>query len=224
MTSYKIRVITSGKLKQHTYVVTTDTHAVVIDPDLHSASILCRELEKLEVIVLLTHGHYDHVGGLDQIYTKFNADIYIHELDRVLLGQAPIYGIKFANEKIKRFINVKTFNGQFGEVTDQFGIKLRFCHVPGHTLGSVIYIIDNFLFTGDTIFKESIGPILGITGNRDQLIGSINGFLNFPLAVDDYDVFPGHGESFKLNEFRAWWKDNKNSPTTFGINYESKNQ
>lgn len=144
--------------------------------------------------ILLTHGHIDHIGGVAEI-----AKLY---------PQARIIGPHFGDQKLieeihsqAKFFNFKqcnTFEPEY--VTDGQEIKLfadstfKVLHTPGHTKGGVCFYCqqENFVLTGDTIFKESIGRTDFEGGNLEELLDSIRNKI-FTLP-DETEIFSGHGE------------------------------
>ena len=135
--------------------------------------------------ILLTHGHFDHVAGI----RPTNAKIVMHEKDVMILNQAnmylPMFGIpEITIPEIDIFIkdgdNLKIGN------TD-----IKVIHTPGHTQGGVCYLIKDMLFSGDTIFRESVGRCDLEGGNFNQIVESIKTKI-FTLP-DDIRIYPGHG-------------------------------
>ncbi len=135
--------------------------------------------------ILLTHGHFDHVAGI----RPTNAKIVMHEKDVMILNQAnmylPMFGIpEITIPEIDIFIkdgdNLKIGN------TD-----IKVIHTPGHTQGGVCYLIKDMLFSGDTIFRESVGRCDLEGGNFNQIVESIKTKI-FTLP-DDIKIYPGHG-------------------------------
>jgi glyoxylase-like metal-dependent hydrolase (beta-lactamase superfamily II) len=134
---------------------------------------------------LLTHGHFDHVAGI----RPTNAKIVMHEKDVRILNQAnmylPMFGIpEITIPEIDIFIkdgdNLKIGN------TD-----IKVIHTPGHTQGGVCYLIKDMLFSGDTIFRESVGRCDLEGGNFNQIVESIK--IKIFTLPDDIKIYPGHG-------------------------------
>ena len=135
--------------------------------------------------ILLTHGHFDHVAGI----RPTNAKIVMHENDVMILNQAnmylPMFGIpEITIPEIDIFIkdgdNLKIGN------TD-----IKVIHTPGHTQGGVCYLIKDMLFSGDTIFRESVGRCDLEGGNFNQIVESIK--IKIFTLPDDIKIYPGHG-------------------------------
>ena len=137
--------------------------------------------------ILLTHGHFDHIAGI----RPNEAKIVMHENDLGILKQAnnylPLFGIpEITIPKIDIFI-------KDGDVIKLGSIDIKVIHTPGHTQGGVCYLINDVLFSGDTIFRESVGRCDMEGGDFDQIVESIRSKI-FTLP-DNITIYPGHGPS-----------------------------
>ncbi len=146
--------------------------------------------------VLLTHGHFDHVGACANLQ-KLGAKIYIHKNDEKLVstdaGECG-FGIK-----VNKFTPDVLLCG--GEEFNLFGIDIKVIHTPGHTSGGVCYQIEESLFSGDTLFLGSYGRV-DLGGDIVELKNSIVNVL-FNLK-GDYDVYPGHDRTTTLSREREF--------------------
>lgn len=175
------------------FLVGDDNKAVVIDASDYN---LVKSVEKEHAFTvtdcLLTHGHFDHAGGCAKLQ-KEGVKIHIHKKDAdKLLGNGNVgyvFGIEF--EKLTPDF---TFNG--GDVLKINGFEFNVLHTPGHSKGSVCFIINDILISGDTLFYESIGRTDFYDGDYDEIMRSIK--LLFDLDKD-YLVYPGHGRITKLS-------------------------
>ena len=176
----------------NSYILTEDGKtAVVIDP-YESRVLKILEQHNLECkYVLLTHGHFDHVGLCGKLF-KIGAQIccgarekdYIFSPEnRELLG-----GVHIPEFEISR-----TFKD--GEQFNLCGINFTSVHTPGHTAGSMCYVAENCLFSGDTLFRASVGRTDLPTGNFSELISSIKKLVELPC---DFKIYTGHGEDTTL--------------------------
>lgn len=140
--------------------------------------------------ILLTHGHFDHVMGINETKRKYpNAKVFAHFGDKNL-----VLGI---NEFMKKY-------GMFTEtleipIIDEYvqegsisGNQIKIIHTPGHTRGSVCYLIDDNLFSGDTIFLEAVGRTDLDGGNFEDIKTNIENKI-FTLD-ENIKIFPGHGD------------------------------
>lgn len=144
--------------------------------------------------VLLTHGHFDHIMGLDGVLEEFPVPVYAYEAERQLLESAEL------NASASMYGQGYTFSGA-EYVTDRqnlkiAGIGITVIYTPGHTAGGCCYYIpaEHVLFSGDTLFCGAVGRTDLPTGSMGQLVDSIRNRL-FVLP-DETKVYPGHmGES-----------------------------
>ncbi|MDA2969845.1 MAG: MBL fold metallo-hydrolase [Actinomycetota bacterium] len=171
------------------YVVTPDNSGVcfLIDlpPDLDETLSFIKSNNLAIAGAFITHGHYDHALGMKEI----NKNIYMN-LDDEFLARNP-------QEQIGQLLNGISLNKYDGEINDVFSHNFDFLKVhsnPGHTKGSVSFEFNNLgiVFTGDFVFKDSIGRTDLFSGDIFEMKESINNiFLKFNK---NYDVFPGHGD------------------------------
>ena len=167
-----------------------------------ASSDLLDKADKLGInvkAVLLTHGHFDHVSGC-RAFAENYASFYCSEQEKPLIFSKEYLGI-FGGVRVPRFEINRELQG--GEEFELYGLNIKVMSTPGHTAGSVCYIIDNCIFTGDTLFKGSIGRTDLPTGNFAEIIKSLKNILSLS---GDYTVYCGHGEDTTLEEER------KNNP------------
>lgn len=142
--------------------------------------------------VLITHGHFDHVYCLSKLKEKYKtAQIFLHKDDLELLNQVPNQCAMTGIDEIKvpcvdALINDETKNLKIGEV------EIKIIHTKGHSKGGVCYLIKDALFSGDTLFKTSIGRCDLFGGDFKEIEVSIKDKL-FKLD-DNITVYPGHGD------------------------------
>ena len=182
----------------NTYILTTDgKNAVVIDP---SEPSIVNELAVRKLVckyVLLTHGHFDHVQGVGALFEK-GAAICCGESEKDLIFSREYLSI-FGGVNVPKFEIARTFSD--GEEFELCGIKFKVLYTAGHTAGSVSYIIENCIFTGDTLFFESVGRCDLPTGNAAELQKSLQKLFSFQ---GDYKIFPGHFNDTTLNHEREY--------------------
>ncbi len=194
------------------YIVPTgDGSAAVIDPGAHGkrgtaegeAILEAAKAAGLEIkMILLTHGHFDHTAGAKFIHEVTGAPVYIHKDDVALLGDK-VGSFGFFCPKIKFEENICTPDVLMndGDVITLGGMKLTVMSTPGHTAGSVCFLWDdidgeNIMFSGDTLFKDSIGRSDGVSGDPEVQFESLDKLK----ALDkDYVIYPGHGEPTTLS-------------------------
>ena len=136
--------------------------------------------------ILLTHGHFDHVAGI----RPTDAKIVMHENDLRILNQTNLYLPAFGIPEItipKIDIYVKD-----GDVLKLGNKEIKVIHTPGHTQGGVCYLVEDMLFSGDTIFCESVGRCDLDGGDFIQIVDSIKTKI-FTLP-ENITIYPGHGK------------------------------
>jgi glyoxylase-like metal-dependent hydrolase (beta-lactamase superfamily II) len=179
----------------------------VIDPGFASNDIKNTiELEGGQLkLVLLTHGHFDHVGGVKAICDYYKLPFWIHSSDIKLLKRAPVYAISME----KRIIEISSDYKQFeGPISDWGGSTIEIIHTPGHTPGSVCFLIENMVFTGDIILVENSIQVELPGFDNAELLSSVNRILH-DLEPDTH-FFPGHGSANIISNIRYWWQNNLN--------------
>lgn len=188
----KITAINTDFFQSNIYIISSDDYAVIIDPS-GTQKFYNKIKDYLEgrqlKAVLFTHGHFDHIALGHEFEGK--VPMYIHKLDSQMLYTAQPLGKKLGLET-KPFHADNNMEGgeqlKFGDIT----VKVR--HTPGHTKGSVCYVIDNNIFSGDTLFKDGIGRT-DLGGSFKEIIQSIESLFSLK---GDYTVYPGHGEPTTL--------------------------
>ena len=184
----EIKRIVVGMLGTNCYLVENEGYVSVIDPGSDAESILSALEGKNVDKILLTHGHFDHFMAAGKIKEKTGAKIYISEKDAAKLSdyRLSLYDIMGVGER--GFIKA-TADAFYGESIDICGEKFNVLETPGHSDGSVCLLNGNVLFSGDTLFRQSIGRY--DRGSYDDLMHSL---WELMLLEDDINVLPGHGE------------------------------
>lgn len=152
------------------------------------------------VAVLLTHAHFDHIRGLTKFLKhyrgKSNIPVYLSSEDVPLLREPVLNTSTLMNEKV--VVNVTTIPVQDGEELKLKDFHIRVIHTPFHTEGSVCYYLedDNALFTGDTLFKGSVGRTDLPTGDSTKMRDS---FEKIKALGDYFVIYPGHGPITRMD-------------------------
>ena len=184
-----IKAIPVGMYQENSYVVMDEEtkDCIIIDPGEEAfkiESVIDSLLAKPKMI-LLTHGHFDHVGAVKALSEKYKIPFYINKKDEEMM-----------EKKVDVFGSLKKADGYLkeGDILDfSKNYKIKCLETPGHTPGGLCFLIDNCLFTGDTLFRESIGRSDFVGGNLQDLLKSIKEKI-LPLG-DFIAVYPGHGMS-----------------------------
>ena len=140
---------------------------------------------------MLTHAHLDHIGIANELQTKYSIPVYLHKLDQSLSDQLIEYCSYFNINKKTSPIITNLLEDDILLKISNFNIQVM--HTPGHTPGSVCYLIDDNIFVGDTLFRNSIGRTDLPGGNHNKLIESIK-YKLFKLN-EKIKVHSGHGKS-----------------------------
>lgn len=182
----------------NSYVVTADgKNCILIDCAQPRVYEKCLELGLTPKAVLLTHAHLDHIGGCGTLYES-GADIYCGKDEEGLIYSLGYRQI-FEGETIPEFKIKSTFSD--GDEIELYGLKIKVIATPGHTAGGVSYLIGDCLFTGDTLFFESVGRWDFYTGDGKVLFSSVKKLF---LLDGDYKVYSGHGEDTSLSHERRF--------------------
>ncbi len=198
----QITQFTCGALATNCYVVTLSAgRCLIIDIGADSLAIdnYLQQNELTPIAILLTHGHFDHIAGVERVRAKYNVPVYIHRLDAPYLTDSALnLGDEIAPGT---FSPIKEWNEfEDGAQFSFDGTEWRVMLTPGHTPGSVCFQCENCLFTGDTLFKMSRGRTDFPGGSTAAIYDSLK---KLSLLPDDYHVFPGHGECTTLSAERA---------------------
>ena len=185
-----------GNVSTNTYILKEKEHCIIFDPAANPKRIL-KEVGSCHVdAICLTHGHFDHIAGVDAFAKKYQCPVYINALDMPML-QDPTLNSSFYHPVV---VNSKAFPLKPG--INQIGaFTLNAIDAPGHSEGSTLLIWDDNLICGDVIFQGSIGRTDLITGSNTKMIQTLHYIRN--NLSPDLKVYPGHGDMTTLDqEFR----------------------
>ncbi len=190
-----IEKLTVGPMGVNCYIVWDEktAKAAIIDPgytDPRVAQTIKDNNLKVEKIIL-THGHIDHLLGLDEARSLTDAEVYIHEADASCLTSAA-HSLSDMMGLHKTFAPAE-HTIKDGDVISVGGEYLTVIHTPGHTVGSVCLLTEkgDTLFSGDTLFQSSIGRTDFPGGSYETIIKSLTRLMTLP---DTTRVLTGHGE------------------------------
>ena len=203
----KMRTYISGPIDANNYLIWDENskEAVLIDCSDYREDILSdvREYGLKVKYILLTHGHFDHVLGVNEMAKALGAQVGLHTGDNVLVENINEYGNIFLGLPHMEIPKVDFFVSDGDELN--FGNEtIKVIYTPGHTEGGVCYKIGDKLFSGDTLFKGSYGRTDLFGGDYSKIISSLK---NVILKLDDkVEVFPGHGEATTIAEEKILMK------------------
>lgn len=201
----RLRQLVCGELQVNAYIVGADdtNEVVVIDPGAAQPVLDALEAERLSCVrILLTHGHFDHIGGVRELRAKTGASICIHEADADMLSSNRMSLAVLTGGILQPTQADVLFHG--GETFDSAGLSFRVLHTPGHTKGGVSYALDKerVVFCGDTLFCDGVGRTDFPGGSQKELYASIVGQL-YTLG-DDYTAYCGHEEPTTIERERKY--------------------
>ena len=201
----KVEKYICGSVRTNCYFfINTETKEVILVDPADNAPLLKKKMEEKElkpVAILLTHGHFDHIMAADELRQAYNIPIIAQKEEQAILENprgnlSVMFGASYSL-KADKYV-------EDNAVLDLAGFSIQVMHTPGHTIGGCCYYVkdENLLFSGDTLFCESVGRSDFPTGSMSTLIRSIRQRLL--VLPDETKVYPGHEsttdiENEKLN-------------------------
>jgi hydroxyacylglutathione hydrolase len=176
----EIKLLVVGPLLTNCYLVVSRGKLLIIDPGGEGRKIL-EEIERTRAkvkYIINTHGHPDHIFSNEEIRKETGAKILIHEAEK-----------DFISFRADSFLK----DGDKIKIGDNL---LRVLHTPGHTKGAICLVDKNFIFTGDTLFKDGCGRTDLPGGSQEDLEKSLEKLKK--ILKPGFTVYPGHGEIFKI--------------------------
>jgi len=187
-----------GAYMTNCYIVKIDEKEFIIDPGIDAASWVKQNV-KNPIAILNTHGHFDHIWSNQELKEFYDIPIYAPKNDVFMLEGDP-----FSQGTPPSHAD---FSVRGDELFDIQGIKVKYYFFPGHTPGCSCILIGNSLFSGDFVFKNSIGRVDFPFSSPNDMKKSIDKFLEFK---EDFDIYPGHGEEttvFEEQKTLPAWKN-----------------
>lgn len=200
----EIKTLVLGEMQTNCYLVSSLKSAVIIDPAVFTPEIsefLNSAIKnKKEALILLTHAHFDHIGGAEELKNRYGVKIAIGKPDEYALRDKKANLSQMFGANIEPFYaDIKLKNNEIITVGD---LEIKTVLTAGHTVGGAVYIINGVMFSGDTLFFESIGNDRFFGGNGKDLIKSVKFLLNeFP---EDMQVYTGHGRPTTIGHERKY--------------------
>lgn len=191
---------TGGIMQENCYIlIDEDTGiAAVIDPGFTSEALL-NELQNWDVrIILLTHGHFDHMGAAEEIKERTGAPIAAYRTEKELAGDPALNGSSLILKKPMTCAVDQLLED--GEILHFSSIPVQVMHTPGHTAGSCCFVTADVIFTGDTIMNRSVGRYDLPTGSAESLFESLRKIAFLP---GNPQICGGHGAVTTLETEKA---------------------
>lgn len=201
----KVEKFVTGIISTNCYLAINEEtkQAVVIDPAACPSYLMSHiKSEGLKVeAILLTHGHFDHIMGIDGFLSEFDVPVYVHEddadaMEDPALNQSSTYTSGYTFGKAQYLRDRQTL--------ELAGYTFQVIHTPGHTKGGCCYYVasEDVLFSGDTLFQNSVGRTDFVNSSTSDLGHSVREKLF--LLPDDTIVYPGHMGETKIGHEKKY--------------------
>lgn len=207
-----IKTFKTGKWSENCYIIHSISNSgLIIDPGANHDEInFYITQKKIHALAIInTHAHYDHIGAVSKLKEILNIPFYLHNKDMRLLKSANLFRALFDSKKT---IKIPIVDNHFDQNEKNLifnDIFVEIIETPGHTKGSVCFLIENNLFTGDTIMRNSVGRIDLPGSSKKDLYNSLKKLLKLsPETI----ILPGHGKRTILKK-----------ESEFLLNYLNKN-
>lgn len=195
----EIKVLPLGLIGANCYMIKGKMGAVLIDTGAHNPALeeFLKENQDKERLILLTHPHFDHIGGALELREKTGV--------KIAIGKNDAEGLLDQNINLSKpfHINLEPFSADItfcdGEEFSVGDLKFKVIETPGHTKGSMCYLIEDCLFSGDTLFEGSVGRTDFPGGDIETLNKSLRKLMGFE---DSIKVFSGHGDATTIGRER----------------------
>lgn len=194
----EVKRIVTGAIEENCYILYEDLTALIVDPgnDFPKIMTAIEDLQVTPAAILLTHCHYDHIGALEEARTTYNIPVYVSSLEKDWLGNPTLnLSANGGNPVI-----AQPAEHEFELMKDYTlgGLTFRAVPTPGHSPGGVSFIFEDFVITGDALFKGSVGRSDLPGSDSEALLDGIREQL-FNLE-DEIRIYPGHGGASTIGD------------------------
>lgn len=200
----RVKTCVVGPLQENCYLLIDEQNqAIVVDPGDNPAKIIAT-LEQEQAVatkIILTHGHFDHIGAVEALANSYpDITIYIgaQELD-VVHWSGRMLEKSGQNTVADYIINHNTLL-EDGQTISQNELTITTMATPGHTQGGVVFLCQDVMFSGDTLFLEEVGRCDLYTGDFPTMQKTLKKLMALPT---NYTVYPGHGPSSSLDHEKS---------------------
>lgn len=195
----KVETLPNALFTSNTYLVVENKEAVIVDPGLEGSTLNAYFSRHglNPIAIILTHGHFDHFHGAGDIQKKYGIPVYVHDMDIVMLENNRLNGTEQFKVPVSYQLDATPLYD--GQILFPATFKIEVIHTPFHTKGSSCYLLkkEGYLFTGDTLFKNSIGRSDLPTGSFRTVIPSLE---KLQLLDEKIVVYPGHGPKTTIGD------------------------
>ncbi|PUA32500.1 MAG: hypothetical protein B7O98_07560 [Zestosphaera tikiterensis] len=196
----KIVKFVLSPLHTNCYVIYSNVEAMAIDPGWpQGVEAIVKFLDDLGLklkFVVATHGHFDHVLGVAKLKELTDFTFLTHVADLPLIKEAHVLARKLFNVSTSEVPEPDSYVVEGSELS-LAGVKLKVLETPGHTMGSITLVGEDVAFTGDTLFKGTIGRVDFPHSSSKAMVESLRKLANLPKNTT---LYPGHGEHTRLDE------------------------
>lgn len=192
---FQVDRIVVGQLQSNCYFVIGERNYIIIDPGDDAQKIIdhAGKISKKPMAIVCTHAHFDHILAVEAVRDKLKIPFCVHERDAVAMGRMWEYAGNLGISDVPPEPDILL---KGNEKWDLGGTVVSLVHTPGHTDGSISLVAGDRLFSGDTLFKESIGRT-DLGGNKAQMIESLS---KFSIMDPEVIVYPGHGPETSIGD------------------------
>ena len=190
-------------LVSNIYLIEKENECIIVDPGCAKPSLLdyLKNNNLTLKAILLTHGHFDHIRGVEKLHEIYQCPVYIGFNDEFFLQDPHLNCSRYASNQ-DLVINVKVTTVSEGEKLNLLGEEIEVIETPYHTDGSVTYYLldSKCIFTGDSLFKHTVGRDDLPTSNPRKRDSSIKKLISLP---EETKIYPGHGAFSTIKEEKA---------------------
>lgn len=190
-----IKILTDGKYGENSYIIYDEKGVcALIDPVSSEVFDFIKENSLVPGAVLLTHGHFDHISGLESVLASYSVPLYIHANDAEMLSD-PEKNASMLFEMRPTVCMAKPKIVTDGEKINIGNMEFKTVHTPGHTSGSVCYFCEDAVFSGDTVFADGYGRTDLYGASEEELRDSV---VKLSGMLAGKTIYPGHGKTRKF--------------------------